>query len=256
MAESARKLFIGGNWKCNNTLAESKHLVENIINKLSFDEHRVEVIVSPVFLQIPYVLSAVTPNIQVAAQNSSETGLGAYTGEIAPSHIRDIGVSWVILGHSERRRYYHETDEVVAKKTRNALDNNLKVILCIGETLEQRESEKTLEVINSQLLAVKNKLKIEDYAHIVIAYEPVWAIGTGKTATPEQAEEVHKHIREYLTKEVSADVSNSTRIIYGGSVTDANAEELIKKANIDGFLVGGASLKPAFTKIVDSCKSK
>lgn len=256
MAESLRKVFVGGNWKCNNTLAESKQLVENVLNKLTFDENRVEVVVSPVFVQIPFVLGALNKNIQVAAQNCSGTGLGAYTGEIAPQQIKDIGLNWVIIGHSERRRYYHETDEVVAQKTRNALDSGLKVILCIGETLEQREANHTFEVIATQLQAAKGKLKTEDYANIVIAYEPVWAIGTGKTATPDQAEEVHKNIREFLTKEVSTEVSDRTRIIYGGSVTDANAEELIKKANIDGFLVGGAALKPGFTKIVESYKAK
>jgi len=256
MVESTKRLFIGGNWKCNNTLVESKLLVENVLNKLSFDENRVEVIVAPVFVQIPFVLDILNKNVQVAAQDCSATGFGAFTGEIAPQHIKDIGLNWVILGHSERRRYYHETDEVVAQKTRNALDNGLKVILCIGETLEQREGEKTFEVIASQLAAVKGKLKTEDYANIVIAYEPVWAIGTGKTASPDQAEEVHKHIREYLIKEVSSEVSEKIRIIYGGSVTDVNAEELIKKVNIDGFLVGGAALKPGFTKIVESCKAK
>lgn len=257
MAAPAKKLFVGGNWKCNNTLAESKLLVENVINKLEFDENRVEVIIAPIFVQIPAVQHALTnKNVKVAAQNSSATGLGAYTGEIAPAHLPDIDVHWVILGHSERRRYNHETDEVVAQKTKLALDSNLSVILCIGETLEQREANKTLEVIATQLNAVKGSLKAEDYARIVVAYEPVWAIGTGKTASPAQAEDVHKYIREYLAKEISQQVSDATRIIYGGSVTDANAEELIKQANIDGFLVGGAALKPGFTKIVDACKAK
>jgi len=255
MAESAKRLFVGGNWKCNNTLAESKQLVENVLNKLQFDENKVEVVVAPVFLQIPAILGQLNKNVQVAAQNCSATGFGAFTGEIAPQHIKDLGLSWVIIGHSERRRYNHETDEVVAQKTRNALDNGLKVILCIGETLEQREANQTLEVIASQLKAVQAKLKAEDYVNVVVAYEPVWAIGTGKTASPEQAEEVHKYIREYLAKEISTEVSDRTRIIYGGSVTDANADELIKKANIDGFLVGGAALKPGFAKIVDACNA-
>jgi triosephosphate isomerase len=256
MAESLKKLFVGGNWKSNNTLAESKNLVENVLNKLDFDPNRVDVVVAPIFLHIPYVVDALDKKIQVAAQNCSATTLGAYTGEIAPAHIQDVKAHWVIIGHSERRSKYNDTDEVVAKKTRNALDSNMQVILCIGETLEQREANKTLEVIAHQLQAVKGSIKIEEWPHIVVAYEPVWAIGTGKTATPEQAEEVHKFIREHLAKEISAEVSQATRIIYGGSVTDANAEELIKKPNIDGFLVGGAALKPGFAKIVDSCKAK
>jgi len=256
MAESVKKLFVGGNWKSNNTLAESKKLIEDVLNKIEFDENRVDVVVAPIFLQIPYVVEAVNQKIQVAAQNCSATTLGAYTGEIAPAHIQDAKVHWVIIGHSERRSKYGDSDEVVAKKTRNALDSNLKVILCIGETLEQREGNQTLEVIATQLQAVKHSIKIEEWPQIVVAYEPVWAIGTGKTASPEQAEEVHKFIREHLAKEISDEVSQRTRIIYGGSVTDANAEELIKKPNIDGFLVGGAALKPGFTKIVDACKAK
>lgn len=256
MASTLRKLFIGGNWKCNNTLAQTKDLVENTLNKIKFDQNKVEVVVAPVFTQIPYVLSALNKSIQVAAQNTSATGYGAYTGEIAPQHIKDLGLRWTILGHSERRQYYHESDEVVAGKTRNALDNGLDVIYCIGESLQQRESGKTLDVIATQLNAAKAKLTPQDFARIVLAYEPVWAIGTGKTASPEQAEEVHDYIRGYLAKEVSKDVSNAVRIIYGGSVTEKNAEELFRQKNIDGFLVGGASLKPAFTQIIDAAKTR
>jgi len=255
MAESTRRLFVGGNWKSNNTLSESKALVDTVINKLTYDENNVDVIVSPIALQIPAVLAAITNKVQVAAQNSSATGLGAFTGEIAPQHVKDIGLNWVILGHSERRTRYGETDDLVAKKTRNALDSNLKVIFCIGETLEQREANQTTQVTTTQLDAARAVLKTEDWNNIVVAYEPVWAIGTGKTASPEQAEEVHSHIRSWLGQ-VSAETSHSVRVIYGGSVTDANAAELIQKPNIDGFLVGGASLKPAFTKIVEACNIK
>jgi len=256
MASAFRKLFIGGNWKCNNTLAQTKELVENTLNKIKFDQNKVEVVVAPVFLHIPYVLSALNKSFQVAVQNTSATGFGAYTGEIAPQHVKDLGLKWTILGHSERRQYYGETDEVVANKTRNAIDGGLDVIFCIGENLQQRESNKTLDVVASQLHAVRSKLSPQDYSRLVIAYEPVWAIGTGKTASPEQAEEVHDYIRGFLSKEVSKDVSNATRIIYGGSVTEKNAVDLFKQKNIDGFLVGGAALKPAFTQIVDACKSR
>lgn len=256
MASALRRLFIGGNWKCNNTLAQTKDLVENTLNKIKFDQSKVEVVVAPIALHIPYVQSALHKSIQIAVQNTSATGTGAYTGEIAPQQVKDLGLKWTILGHSERRQYYHETDEVIATKTRNALDNGLDVIFCIGENLQQREGNKTLDVVSTQLRAVKSKLSSQDYSRLVIAYEPVWAIGTGKTASPEQAEEVHDFIRGFLSKEVSKDVSNATRIIYGGSVTEKNAEDLFKQKNIDGFLVGGAALKPAFTQIVDACKTR
>lgn len=256
MSSALRRLFIGGNWKCNNTLAQTKELVEGTLNKLKFDTNKVDVVVSPVFLQIPYVQSILNKNIQIAAQNTSASGFGAFTGEIAPQHVKDLGLKWTVLGHSERRQYYGETDEVVAKKTRNALDNGLDVIFCIGESLKEREGGKTLDVVTTQLNAAKAKLSAQDFNRLVIAYEPVWAIGTGKTASSEQAGEVHDFIRSYLNKEVSKDVSNNVRIIYGGSVTEKNAEELFKQKNIDGFLVGGASLKPAFTQIVDATKSR
>jgi len=256
MASALRRLFIGGNWKCNNTLAQTKELVEGTLNKIKFDQNKVEVVVAPIFLQVPYVQSILQKQIQIAVQNTSATGFGAYTGEIAPQHVKDLGLKWTVLGHSERRQYYADTDEVVANKTRNALDNGLDVILCIGESLQHREGGKTLDVVSSQLNAVRSKLSPQDYARIVVAYEPVWAIGTGKTASPEQAEEVHEYIRGYLKKEVSQDVANQVRIIYGGSVTEKNAVDLFKQQNIDGFLVGGAALKPGFTQIVDAAKSR
>lgn len=258
MSSALRRLFVGGNWKCNNTLSQTKDLINNTLNKIRFDQNKVEVVVAPVSLQLQYVLQNLSKEsgIQVAAQNTSATGLGAYTGEIAPQLVKDLGLRWTILGHSERRQYYGENDEVVAKKTKNALDNGLDVILCVGESLQQREGGKFLDLISSQINAVKSQINSQDFNRIVIAYEPVWAIGTGKTASPDQAEEVHAHIRKYLNNEVSKDVSDKLRIIYGGSVTEKNAEELIQKSNIDGFLVGGAALKPAFTQIVDACKTK
>lgn len=256
MASALRRLFIGGNWKSNNTLAQTKDLVENTLNKIKFDQNKVEVVVAPVALHIPYVTGALQKSIQVSAQNTSATGFGAFTGELAPQHVKDFGLKWTILGHSERRSLFHETDEIVATKTRNALDNGLDVIFCIGESLQQRESNKTLDVVSTQLNALKGKLTPEDYNRIVVAYEPVWAIGTGKTASPEQAEEVHNFIRGHLAKEVSKNVADAIRIIYGGSVTEKNAVDLFKQQNIDGFLVGGAALKPGFTQIVDAAKSR
>lgn len=165
--------------------------------------------------------------------------------------LNDLGISWTILGHSERRHIFGESDKVVGEKVKMALDHKLKVMACIGEKLDEREGGKT-EAVNSRQLSAIREL-CEDWSNVVIAYEPVWAIGTGKTATPEQAQETHEQIREWLKKNVSADAASKTRIMYGGSVTDKNAAELIGKKDVDGFLVGGASLKEAFADIVKAC---
>jgi len=258
MSKHLKKLFIGGNWKSNNTLQQTKDLVEKVVNNLKFDDKKVDVVVAPVFVHLPWVLESITNKVQVAAQNTSKTAFGAYTGEIAPQQIKDLGINWAILGHSERRQYYGETDEVVATKTKLAISTSLNIVLCIGETLQERESGKTMSILERQLTEVKSKgqLTKEDWLKVVVAYEPVWAIGTGKVASTEQAEEVHKHIRGWLDAEVSKEISDATRIIYGGSVTEKNSTDLMKQKNIDGFLVGGASLKSSFSDIVDSTKVK
>lgn len=186
--------------------------------------------------------------VQLSAQNCYKAEKGAFTGEVSCAMIKDTGATWVILGHSERRHIFGESDLLVAEKTAFALGQGLGVILCIGEKLEEREAGKTKEVCFRQLQAALDQ-KIQ-WDRVVVAYEPVWAIGTGKTATPEQAQETHKWVREFLHDKVSADVANKTRIIYGGSVTAENCVELGKQPDIDGFLVGGASLKPDFVKII------
>jgi len=193
-------------------------------------------------------------DVQLAAQNAYFKMSGAFTGEISPAQLIDAGIPYVILGHSERRTLFHETSELVAQKTRAALDASLKVILCIGETLDQRESGKTPQVCQDQLKAVVAVLKEEDWSKVVIAYEPVWAIGTGKVATSVQAQETQADIRSYLTKAISPAVAEATRIIYGGSVTAANCKELATQPDVDGFLVGGASLKPEFVDIINAKK--
>lgn len=179
----------------------------------------------------------------MAAQNVYDKPNGAFTGEISVSQLKDSGIDWVILGHSERRTILSESDETVASKTKFATENGVSVIWCCGESLEQREAGKTLEVIAAQLSALK--AQISDWSKIVIAYEPIWAIGTGKVATTAQAQEVHASIRSWLAKEVSQSVADETRILYGGSVSEKNCKDLSKEKDIDGFLVGGASLKPA-----------
>lgn len=201
---------------------------------------------------LDYARQKLPSSIGVAAQNCYKVAKGAFTGEISPAMIKDIGAEWVILGHSERRNVFGESDTLIAEKVNHALSEGLKVIPCIGEKLEEREAGKTEEVVFSQLKAIVEKIPMDKWDNVVIAYEPVWAIGTGKTATPQQAQEVHAKLRQWLTDNVNAEVSKKTRIIYGGSVTAENCRELAKEADIDGSLVGGASLKPDFVHIVNA----
>lgn len=189
--------------------------------------------------------------IEVAAQNVYDKPNGAYTGEISVEQLKDSSVTWAILGHSERRTILGETDEVVASKTKFATDGGLSVIWCCGESLEEREAGKTVAVVTKQLDALKAKIG-SDWSKIVVAYEPIWAIGTGKVATTEQAQDVHAAIRKWLKEQVNDKAADETRILYGGSVSEKNCKELSKQADIDGFLVGGASLKPAFVDIINS----
>lgn len=190
------------------------------------------------------------PGIEVAAQNVFDKPNGAFTGEISVAQLKDSNITWTLLGHSERRVILQESDSFVASKTKTALDGGIGVILCCGETLEQREGNKTKDVVVAQLAAVAKQ--VQDWSKIVVAYEPVWAIGTGKVASTEQAQEVHSWIREWIGKELGSDAAEKTRIIYGGSVSEKNCKELAKAEDIDGFLVGGASLKPAFVDIINA----
>ncbi|KAI8628624.1 triose-phosphate isomerase-like protein [Xylariaceae sp. FL1651] len=245
----ARKFFVGGNFKMNGSISSITEIVENL-NKAQLDPS-VEVVIAPPALYLLLVREHAKKEISVAAQNVFDKPNGAFTGEISVAHLKDSGIDWVILGHSERRTVLAESDEVVASKTKYATENGVSVIWCCGESLEQREAGKTLEVIANQLAALK--AKISDWSKIVIAYEPIWAIGTGKVATTQQAQEVHASIRDWLAKNVSQSVADETRILYGGSVSEKNCKDLSKENDIDGFLVGGASLKPAFVDIIN-CK--
>lgn len=248
-----RRLMVGGNWKCNGTMAFAKSHTTDVLNKMKFDPKKVDVVVAPAAIHIPAVQAVVANNVHVATQNVSLTGNGAFTGELSTDMLLDAKITHTLTGHSERRTLYGETDAEVGAKTKVATDAGIVVLACIGELLAERESGKTNEVNTRQLNAIREKC--DDWSKIVIAYEPVWAIGTGKTATPEIAQETHAEIREWLAKNVSADAAKVTRILYGGSVTDANAAELISQPDIDGFLVGGASLKPAFDVIVSACNN-
>lgn len=233
----------------------SKDQIKTIVDGLNSAtlKSSTEVVISPPY---PYLLWTVehlkAPTVAVAAQNSFNKGNGAFTGEVSVDQIKDVGATWVILGHSERRTILKETDEFIASKTKFAIDNGLKVILCIGETLDEKKAEKTIAVVQKQLDAAIAQLDKKDWESVVLAYEPVWAIGTGLAATPDDAEAVHAEIRKYLASKVDKEVADATRILYGGSVNGKNATTFTDKEDIDGFLVGGASLKPEFIEIVNA----
>eukprot|EP00898_Chlorokybus_atmophyticus_P001518 jgi/Chlat1/2367/Chrsp17S02641 len=247
--KASGKFFVGGNWKCNGTRSSVDKLVSEL-NAGNFPSD-VEVIVAPPFIYLDAVARDITPNIQVSAQNCWIRAGGAYTGEISAEMLVDASIPWVILGHSERRALCGESNEVVGQKAHYALEKGLKVIACIGETGDQRKSNQTLSVVTKQLEALA--AEIEDWTNVVVAYEPVWAIGTGLTASPSDAQEVHSVIRKWLNDNVSPSVASATRIIYGGSVSPATCEDLAKEHDIDGFLVGGASLQgPSFVKICNA----
>jgi len=249
----SRLFFVGGNWKCNGT----RDVVDKLVKDLN--EHtpssNVEVVVSPPFLSIEHVSKTIKKEYQVSAQNCWSETKGAFTGEVSAEMIKDIGIHWVIIGHSERRDIFKENDELIGKKVGHALSVGLRVIACVGEHIEDREKGETQVVIVRQLKAIAANVK--DWQHVVIAYEPVWAIGTGKTATPEMAQEVHADIRKWMHENVSEGVSHSIRIIYGGSVKGSNANELATMKDVDGFLVGGASLiSSEFITIIQSASQK
>ncbi|GAB2235029.1 hypothetical protein Droror1_Dr00004306 [Drosera rotundifolia] len=248
------KFFVGGNWKCNGTTEEVKKIVTTLNQAEVPSEDVVEVVVSPPFVFLTYVKSLLRPDFQVAAQNCWVRKGGAFTGEVSAEMLLNLAIPWVILGHSERRALLGESNEFVGDKVAYALSHGLKVIACIGETLEQRESGSTVEVVAAQTKAIAEK--ISSWENVVLAYEPVWAIGTGKVATPAQAQEVHSELRDWIKSNVGDEVAASLRIIYGGSVNGANSKELAAQPDVDGFLVGGASLKPEFIDIINAATVK
>ena len=248
-----RKYIIGGNWKCNGTLQSTKDLITGVLNKAEFNEGRVEVVVAPVSVHIASVKALLNKKINVACQNVGQNGKGAFTGEVSCDMLKDFEVNWVIIGHSERRHIYGESDAIVSAKVAQAQENGMYAMVCIGEQAEERENGTTNDVLKRQLSGFKDAVK--DWSKVVIAYEPVWAIGTGKTATPEIAQETHAYIRSWLAQNCGEDVAASVRIQYGGSVNGKNASDLISQPDIDGFLVGGASLKPDFNEIIKAANN-
>jgi len=243
--------FIAGNWKMNKTVGEALDLIRELKTAIS-GVKEVEVAVAPPFTALYAVRKELEgSSIRLAAQTLYWEEKGAFTGEISPLMLKEVGCQYVIIGHSERRHFFGESDETVNRRIKAALAQGLKVIFCIGETLKEREEGKTFSVIERQIEGGLKGLGDKELRNMVIAYEPVWAIGTGKTATPEQAEEAHRFIREKVEKLYSREVSEEIRIQYGGSVTPDNIKGLMNQPNIDGALVGGASLEAeSFSKIV------
>ncbi len=240
-----RKKIVAGNWKMNKTLQEGIELAKEVNSKVKAANAKdVTVVIGTPFIHLAEVNKIVDPAvIGVSAQNCATEASGAYTGEVSAAMIASTGSQYVILGHSERRSYYGETDAILMKKVERALENNLEIIFCVGEVLAEREAGKHFEVVASQLSNVVFNLTAEQFAHVVIAYEPVWAIGTGKTATSAQAEEIHTFIRKAIADRYNQEVADNTSILYGGSCNAKNADELFSQPDVDGGLIGGASLK-------------
>ncbi|CAM1345607.1 triose-phosphate isomerase [Tenacibaculum amylolyticum] len=250
-----RKKIVAGNWKMNNNLNETKKLIKELKNELKgFEFDNTRVIIAPSFVNLQQAVKKTEETkIEVSAQNLHQAKNGAFTGEVSAEMLVDIGIDIVILGHSERRAYFNETDESLALKVKTAIANGLDVIFCFGEQLEDRTSENHFKVVEEQLRNALFGLSSEAYNNIILAYEPVWAIGTGQTATADQAQEMHYFIRNLLAKEYNDALAQEVSILYGGSVKPNNAEEIFSKPDVDGGLIGGASLKAEdFSAIVKS----
>jgi triosephosphate isomerase len=248
-----RKKIVAGNWKMNNDKDQSKKLIKEIaksIKRLSLKDTRV--IVAPTFVNLSSSIKrAKKSKIEVVAQNMHQAKNGAYTGEISADMLKNVGIKTVILGHSERRSYFGETDAILAEKVNAVLENKLETIFCFGELLEDRKSGNHFSIVESQLTKGLFHLGASSWKNIVLAYEPVWAIGTGETASPEQAQEMHAFIRSIIEKKYDEAVADNVSILYGGSVKPANAEEIFSKPDVDGGLIGGAALKAEdFTAII------
>ncbi|MDR1594449.1 MAG: triose-phosphate isomerase [Prevotellaceae bacterium] len=237
-----RKKIVAGNWKMNTSVSKGEQLAAEIVEK-SKDVEGVVLIVAPPFTHLTTVAGKLAGSqVALSAQNCAAETSGAYTGEVAASMVADTGAKYCILGHSERREYYGETDETLNKKLAQCFVNNLIPIFCVGERLAERENGRHFDVVKSQLKNTVFNLNDEDFSKLIIAYEPVWAIGTGKTATPDQAQEIHAFIRKTLAEKFGAK-ADDTSILYGGSCNPANAKSLFANADVDGGLIGGASLK-------------
>lgn len=249
-----RKNIVAGNWKMNKTLQEGVALATELKEILKNEKPNCEVIIGTPFIHLATVAEVIKGSvIKLSAENCADKESGAYTGEVSAAMVKSTGAEYCILGHSERRQYYHETYEILKEKVLLALANGLKPIFCIGELKEEREAGKQNEVVKAQLEGSVFNLSAEDFSKIVLAYEPVWAIGTGLTATSDQAEKIHAYIRSLIADKYGKEVADNTTILYGGSCKASNAKELFSKPDVDGGLIGGASLKaPDFKGIIDA----
>lgn len=252
----ARRYFIAGNWKMNKTSSEAAALAKGVVEAVG-KVSSVDIAVCPTFTSLESVEKAIGgSNVKLGAQNMYFEASGAFTGEISASMLRELHCSYVILGHSERRQYFKECDCLINKKVKAAVASSLKPILCVGETLEEREAGKTIDVVSAQTKGGLDGLSEADALKVVVAYEPVWAIGTGKTATPEMAQEVHAEIRKVLAGMFGEAAAEKIQILYGGSMKPENADELLKQKDIDGGLIGGAALKAdSFASLVKSAEA-
>ena len=243
-----RQFWVGGNFKMNGNKDSLRALIKDI-NAAIIDKSS-EVVVAPPAIYLDFVRKELRKDISVAAQNVYKTDSGAFTGETSAKMALDCGATWVYLGHSERRHVFCESDELTGEKVAHALASGLKVVACVGEKQDERINNKTEEVVDRQMVAIA--ANVSDWNKVVIAYEPVWAIGTGLTASPAQAQAVHAHIRAWLASNYTPEIAAAIRIVYGGSVTAKNCVELAMNADVDGFLVGGASLKPEFIEVINA----
>ena len=248
-----RQKIVAGNWKMHKNAEETEDLLNDLIDKLPND-NEVKVIVAPTFVNLASAVDHLEFTIiNVAAQNMSQFEDGAYTGEISANMLKSIGVNIVIIGHSERRAYFYETDFILADKITTAIKNNMSVIFCFGEQLKDRQNKQHFNVVENQLRDGLFHIKEKDWEQIILAYEPVWAIGTGETASPEQAQEMHRFIRETVRQKYGSTIAEEVSILYGGSVKPDNAKEIFSKPDVDGGLIGGAALKATdFADIVSS----
>ena len=249
-----RKNIVAGNWKMNTSFNEAIELANSLTKLENTFDKNTEVIICPPFLYVKSLIDLLdNTSIKVGTQNSANKIEGAYTGETSAKMIKSINADYVIIGHSERREYYNESDEILNTKLNLVLENNLKPIFCVGEQLEDRKSGKYFDVIKSQIINGTFSLNKDEYSKLVIAYEPVWAIGTGETASPEQAQEIHLFIRNLIAEKYGNDIANNISILYGGSVKPDNAKEIFSKSDVDGGLIGGAALNANnFTEIINS----
>ncbi len=248
-----RKKIVAGNWKMNQNKAEAVSFIEALVKEDKPQD--VQMMIAPSYVMLDACKQAATDELVIASQNISQHDKGAYTGEVSADMLKSIGVKTAIIGHSERRSIFGETHEILAEKVKQAINNSIQVVFCVGESLEEREAEKAESTVKSQLEDSLFFLSEIEMKNVIIAYEPVWAIGTGKTASPEQAQEMHAFIRSLIVDKYNQHVADATSILYGGSVKPSNAKELFAQPDVDGGLVGGASLKvDSFVELLHSFK--